>query len=324
MVKKSYRVGIDIGGTKILAGIVNSKNKVVASQKARTVTEEGERYFLNTVTELVKRACEDASISLAEIEAIGIGCPGVIRAQDDTVVLAPNMPFLNNYPLGKRLAKEFGGVPVMVENDVNMGLYGEYCFGAAAGYKYVTGFFLGTGIGGALILDGKIYRGANGAAGEFGHIFLDPLGPECGCGNRGCLEAMVGRLAVSAEAAVTASRGHSKNLVEKTGTDIRDIKSGAMAKAIAAGDKPVRDLIRFKSELLGIAMANVVNILDPELIILGGGMVEAMGALIVPQAEKSMREHALPALGAKVRVAQAKLGDMAAVLGAAKMSADRR
>ncbi len=323
MVKKNYRVGIDIGGTKILAGVINSKNKVVASEKARTVTEDGERYFLNTITELVRRALEDAHISLSEVEVIGAGCPGIIRAEDNTVVSSANMPFLNNYPLGKRLEKEFG-VSTMVENDVNMGLYGEYCFGAAAGHKYVAGFFLGTGIGGALILDGKLYRGFTGAAGEFGHIFIDPLGPSCGCGNRGCLESMVGRLAISAEASAMACRGQAKNLTDKTGTDVRDIKSGALAKAVISGDKELRELIKFKAGLLGIAMGNVVNIIDPELIILGGGMMEAMGDLLLPQAEKVMREHAMPALGEKVQVAKAKLGDLAAVLGAAKMAADRR
>ncbi|MFA5161757.1 MAG: ROK family protein [Elusimicrobiales bacterium] len=320
--KKTYRVGIDIGGTKILAGVVDARDNLLASAKAKTMAEEGERYLINTITGLVARVLEEGHVRREAVSAIGVGCPGLINIAKNSVIFAPNIPFLSDYPLGRRLERELN-VPCIVENDVNMGLYGEYRFGAAAGCSHAAGFFLGTGIGGALILDGKLYRGARGAAGEFGHIFVDPLGPLCGCGNRGCLEASAGRLSLSAEAAVMAARGQAKSLLARTGTDVRAIKSGALAKAAASGDRDVRELVKLKAAMIGIAMANVLHITDPEIIVLGGGMMEAMGDIILPEAEKSMREHSLPSLRDKVKVVRAKLGDNAAVMGAAAMAAER-
>ena len=205
-----------------------------------------------------------------------------------------------------------------------MGLYGEQQFGAAAGCAHVAGFFLGTGVGGALILDGKLYRGSSGAAGELGHIFVDPLGPACGCGNRGCLEALAGRLALAGEAATLAARGGAPHLMNEAGADVRKLKSGALARAVAAGDRQLKDLVKRKAALVGLAMANIVNTLDPECIVLGGGLVEAMGEIIVPAAEESMRRHAMPDIASHVTVAPAKLGDMAIVMGAAQWVRDQR
>jgi glucokinase len=187
----------------------------------------------------------------------------------------------------------------------------------------VAGFFIGTGIGGALILDGKLYRGSSGAAGELGHIFIDPMGPGCGCGRRGCLEALAGRLALAGEAAMLAARGGAPRLLAETGADVKKLKSGALARAVEGGDKALKDLVRRKAALVGIAMANVVNTLDPEMVVLGGGLMEALGDVIVPAAEESMRRHAMPDIVAHVKVAAAKLGDLAVLMGAAKWAWDR-
>lgn len=317
-----YKIGVDVGGTKMLAGVLSPAGKVISSLKAKTVVEEGEQYFMDTLAELIRRALEEAKLTTADIDGIGIGSPGIIDAEKNFIISSPNIPFLSGFPLGKRVQKYFP-VKVAVENDVNTGLYGEWQCGAAKGYKHVAGFFLGTGIGGALILDGKLYRGANGAAGEFGHICIEPGGPACGCGKNGCLEAISGRLAVAASAAAIASRGHASNLLAKAGTDIRNIKSGAMAKAIKAGDTKILELVQQRSRKLGQAMGMIVNALNPELIVLGGGMVEALGDIIVPEAEKAMHDHTVPALAGTVKVVPATLGDYAIVIGAAKMVADR-
>ena len=318
---KKFLVGLDIGGTKTLAAVVDSKNRIVSSLKARTPADKGEEYFLSAAAELVKNAAAEADVSLSQIAAVGVGCPGLVRVEDNSVIVCANMPFLNGCQLGKKLSRKLRA-RVVVENDVNMGLYGEFHFGAAKGAKNAAGFFLGTGIGGALILNGSLYRGSTGGAGELGHLFIDPLGPACGCGNRGCLEALCGRIAIAAEAAAFAAKGHARGLLSKAGTDIRNIKSGALAKA-AATDKSIKDLIRFKAELLGIAMGTVVNVLNPELIVLGGGVVEAMPALFVTEAGKSMKKHSMPVLSANVKVVSAKLGDFAVALGSAKMARDR-
>ncbi|MFA6003731.1 MAG: ROK family protein [Elusimicrobiota bacterium] len=321
MAKDKVVVGIDLGATKMLVGAMRG-GRVLATVKAKTDPAGGEKLFLSTIASAVKQALGEAGISLKQLAAVGAGCPGVIDYRKDRVICSANIPFIRDYPLARKLSRLFR-VPAAVENDANMGLYGEQQFGAAAGLRHVAGFFLGTGIGGALILDGRLYRGSSGAAGELGHIFLDPLGPICGCGNRGCLEALAGRLALAGEAAVLAARGGAPKLMADVGADLKRIKSGALARAVRS-DHELRDLVRRKAALVGIAMANITNTLDPELIVLGGGLVEAMPGLIVPAAEQSMRRHAMPDIARHVKVVAAELGDLAILMGAAKWALDQK
>ena len=323
MAKKNRAVvGIDLGATKMLVGVLQGR-KVLATVKARTDPAGGEKEFFATIAATVAKALDEAGLKPRQLAAVGAGCPGVLDYRSGRIVFSANIPFIKDYPLARKLQKLFK-VPAAVENDANMGLYGEQQFGAAAGCAHVVGFFLGTGIGGSLILDGKLYRGSSGAAGELGHIFVDPLGPACGCGNRGCLEALAGRLALAGEAAALAARGGAPRLLNEAGADVRKFKSGALARAVEAGDRQLKELVRRKAALVGIAMADIVNTLDPECIVLGGGLVEAMGELIVPAAEESMRRHAMPDIAAHVTVAPAKLGDMAIVMGAAQWARDQR
>ena len=322
MAKKDKAVvGIDLGGTKMLVGVVKG-SKVLATVKAKTDPAGGEREFFATIAATVAKALEEAGVRPGRLAAVGAGCPGVLDTRSDRIVSSANIPFIKDYPLARKLEKLLK-VPAAVENDANMGLFGEQRFGAASGCDHAAGFFLGTGIGGALILDGKLYRGSSGAAGELGHIFVDPMGPACGCGNRGCLEALAGRLALAGEAAALAARGGAPHLMKEAGADVRKLKSGALARAVEAGDRQLRDLVKRKAALVGLAMANVVNTLDPEVIVLGGGLVEAMGELIVPAAEESMRRHAMPDIAEHVTVAPAKLGDLAIVMGAAQWARER-
>jgi len=315
-------VGLDLGATKMLVGVLKGR-RVLSMVKAKTDPAGGERRFLSTISGAVRQALAEAGVKPGQLAGVGAGCPGIMDCRKDRIVSSANIPFLKDYPLARKLKKLFS-VPAAVENDANMGLYGEQHFGAAAGYAHVAGFFLGTGIGGALILDGRLYRGSSGAAGELGHIFIDPLGPACGCGSRGCLEALAGRLALAAEAAVLASRGGAPKLMAAAGADLRKLKSGALARALKAGDEALRELVRRKAELVGIAMANVVNTLNPELIVLGGGMVEALGDVVVRAAEESMRRHAMPDIVRRVKVAPARLGDRAVLMGAAQWVRDQR
>ena len=320
--KKKYWMGIDLGGTKMLAGVFKKDFKLIGTVKAKVQPAEGEKVFLKTLKETVLRVLDENKISLSQVAGIGAGCPGIMDTEKGRVEVSPNIPFLKNYPLAKTLSKMLGGVPVVLSNDVNAGLYGEQQFGAAHGHQNVVGIFLGTGIGGALIFGGKLYEGSGGGAGEIGHMQMEPNGPQCGCGQRGCLEALAGRVAIAAEAAVLASKQKSPHLFSAVGTDISKIKSGVLAKAIAAGDKALLQLIEQKSKLLGIAMANLVNVLNPELIVLGGGLIEALSGVILPASEKSMRHQAMPDLAKDVKVAAAKLGDHAIIQGAAKMALD--
>lgn len=319
--KLDYSIGIDIGGTKILVALLNARFRVVSEIKLKTKPEKGEKAFLEAISYAVYQVLKEGDIGRKKVSGIGIGCPGFIDPVKGTIAASPNIPFLKNYPLARKVS-EVTGLPVSLGNDVQTGLYGEHQLGAARGVDNVLGIFMGTGIGGALILNGQLYRGGSGSAGEVGHITVDPWGPTCGCGRRGCLEALAGRLAISSEAAIAVARQKAPNLATKVGSDLREIKSGSLAKAISEGDKAIAEIIRQKARLVGATMANLLCVLNPEMVVLGGGVVEAMPGLILREAESSMREQAPLGLSQRVRVVIAKLGDHSIVMGAAKRAFD--
>lgn len=320
---KGFTIGIDLGGTKMLTVLLDKKNRVRAEVKVKTRVDKGKKYFIDAILESVREVLRDGRVTLKEIKALGIGCPGIIDVRTGTVAYSPNIPFLKNFSLGGSIKKALG-VTVALENDVNAGLYGEYCFGAAKKACHAVGIFLGTGIGGALIFDGKLYRGATGAAGEVGHMAMASDGPLCGCGKQGCFEALASRSSVAAEAALLAGRQQAPHLFDEAGTDLAKIKSGLLAKALKEGDSAIKDLIVRKSTTVGRMMANLVNLLSPDTIVLGGGLVEAMPERIVKAASEAMHEFAMPQLAAHVQVLPAELGDYAIVMGAAELAREKR
>jgi glucokinase len=320
--KKQYVIGFDLGGTKILATLFDRRFRLVTEIKTRSKPQKGEKHFLNTLAECYETLLQQGRVHRSEIVGIGMGCPGLIDEKKGVVLASPNIAFMKNFRLADKIQK-VTRLPVVLGNDVNIGLFGEHQFGAAKGYSQVVGIFIGTGIGGALIIDGRLYAGATGGAGEIGHMAVDPLGPLCGCGRRGCFEALCSRLAIATEAATLAARQQAPRLFDIAGTDILDIKSGQLAQAIRRGDKAVAELIRRKSQTIGLVMGNVVNLLNPELIVLGGGLVEAMPHLILKEATQAMQNQAMPGLARQVKVATARLGDRAIVMGAAKRAWDK-
>jgi len=316
-----YTLGIDIGGTKILAVLLDERFRVVASVKLKTKPEKGETFFLTSIDEAIEHLLQEAGLHTKAVIGVGIGCPGFINPKTGVVIASANIPFLKNYPLAAQIQRRLK-LKAVVGNDVQTGLYGEHQLGAARGRQHVIGIFLGTGIGGSLILNGQTYTGYSGAAGEVGHVLFDAHGPLCGCGKKGCVEAFAGRLAIASEAAVAAARNRAPYLASQNGTDVRLLKSGMLAKA-AAADRVIADIVRAKARIVGTLMANLVNILNPEMVVLGGGLVEAMPRLIVPEAERAMRELAIGASARYVKVTAAKLGDYSVAIGAAKRAWDR-
>ncbi len=318
--KKKFWIGIDLGGTKLLTAVLDQRFRVVASVKNKVDASKGPKKFLEDLEDSIREALKESRVQKSKIGGIGIGAPGIMDRKKGEIVFCPNIPFLNGFRLGNVLQKKFG-VHAVLENDANTGLYGESELGAARGYKDVIGIFVGTGVGGGILIDGKIYSGVSGSAGEIGHMVLDPSGPSCGCGQRGCLEAYTGRLAMAGEAAVLASRGQAKRLYREAGTEVSKIKSGVLAKAVFSGDKKIEKMIKERAGRLGMAMAGLANFMSPELFVLGGGVVEAM-PFIVKEAEKSMRHFVMPKIGAHIRVVPAQLGDHAIIKGAARLAAD--
>ena len=311
------RVGFDLGGTKMLAAVVVDDGTIVAKNKNKTEGADNETVYRN-VLDTVEGALEKASIKRKDVETIGIAVPGPIDSQRGVVLQTPNVA-LTDFPLAGRLADDVG-CTVYLENDVNAGLWGEYVAGAAKGYAHVVGIFPGTGIGGALILDGRLYRGKGGRAGEVGHITVQSDGRRCGCGNHGCLETVASKTAIARDLALLAMNGQSPTLAEAGATDITLIKSGLIKKALDAGDPGVEDVVDQAARFLGIGMAAMVNTFDPELVLLGGGLVEKLGSRFTNPAEATMRERSMASLVAEVTVAEASLGDDAVFLGAADLA----
>lgn len=314
------RIGFDLGGTKMLAGVIDDNGTVIAREKTPT-NVVGNEAVLAAIIDTTRAALADAGIDSGAVEAMGIAVPGPIDAKLGIVFQTPNVG-ITEMALGDLLRQEFG-FSVLLENDVNAGLWGEYVAGAAAGFSQVIGIFPGTGIGGGLILDGHLYRGKNGGAGEIGHITVQSDGRRCGCGNHGCLETVASKTAIARDLAILAMNGQSPVLVAAEATDIRKIKSGLIAKALKANDPGVADIIDQAAEFLGIGMATAVNLFDPELIVLGGGLIEKLGDRIIPIAEKTMRTRAMPRLVEGVKVCSAALGDDAVIIGAADLAGER-
>lgn len=314
-------VGFDLGGTKMLSAIAMPDNSLVGRTKKRTASDHDAEEIVKRICKSIDKSLADANLKKTDIGAIGIGCPGPVDLEKGRLQQTPNMA-LGGFPLRKTLESEFG-VPVVLENDVNAGTYGEFCFGAAKGFRHVVGIFPGTGIGGGLVLNGQLYHGAHGGAGEIGHMIINVGGALCGCGQYGCLEAHASRLSLSRDAAALAFRGQAPSVESQAGTDLAQMRSKVLREAIDDGDKAVITLVRRAAEFLGIGMANVVNILNPEIIVLGGGLVEALPAdCYLKVAERSMRQHAMPLMGKRTKVAAATLGDDAVVLGAAQLARD--
>jgi glucokinase len=308
-----YTIGFDLGATKMLCLVLDGNYKIAARLKRRTSGQGDSEKVFSNILHCVEDCLEAAKIPRTEIRAAGFGVPGPIDFENGIVLDTPNIG-LKNFPLRKLAEKEFG-FPVLVENDVNAGTYAEVKRGAAAGLKHVIGLFPGTGLGAGLILDGKIYRGAAGGAGEIGHMIVQIDGPLCGCGGYGCLEALVSRTAIVKDVVQLAATGRAQTVFKKAGVDFLRVKSGVLAKAVEEGDAAVVKVIERAAWNLGIGMSNCVNIFNPEAIVLGGGLVEKFGAEYLKIAEESMRKHALPGLSAGVKVLIAKNGDDVVGLG---------
>jgi glucokinase len=312
-------IGIDIGGTKILFALFDEKFRIVKEIKAKTPPEKEFDGVLFEAARKLSRKAEKESMTLL---GVGVGCSGTVDRAKGTVRESLNIPFLKGYPLVKKLSKATGAA-VFLGNDAQLGLYGEHQLGAAVGLSHVIGVFFGTGIGGAAVIDGKLHLGASGAAGEIGHFLISPLGHLTGSERKGTLDDVVSKSAIAGEAAALAARNEAPRLRELAGADVREIGSGALAKAIAKGDKKVEEMLRSRVHMAGVALSNLVDFLNPQMVVLGGGLVEAMPALFASEIEKSLRDHTVAPVRRAVRVAVAKLDGHSVTAGAAKMAQDR-
>lgn len=308
-------VGFDLGGTKMMATVFDSDFKTLGRERKKTKGHEGVDAGIARICDVIDAALTQAQMASTQLGGIGIGCPGPLDLDRGILLNAPNLGW-KDVPIADLLEKRFG-CPVVIANDVDAGVFGEYRFGAGKSARCVVGVFPGTGIGGGCVYEGRILRGRRSSCMEIGHLPVLPNGHLCGCGRRGCLEAEASRLAIAGAAAQAACRGEAPHLLAATDADIWKIRSSAIAASIKAGDKSVERIVRKAATLIGTAVAAVVNLLAPDKVVLGGGLVEAMPKLMVETIEQAARKRVFPAFEKCFDVVAAELGDDAGVLGAA-------
>lgn len=318
----SPMVGVDLGGTKILVGVVDRENKILSRAKRSTPAKTGGEAILREIASGVEEAIAEAGITVEEIGGVGVGSPGPLDSERGVILFSANMA-VRDFPLGPDLAR-FLGRPVLVENDVRVGGYGEFRLGAGKGHKNLLAAFVGTGIGGCVIINGEVVRGLTGNAGEIGHIVIKANGPRCGCGRRGCLEAMASRTAMTRRIRKAISKGQPSSLEGQLGSkSATKLKSRELASAYQLRDPVVVKEVQRAAHYLGLGLGSLVNVLSPEMVIVGGGVAEAIGEPYLEIVRVSAHETILADPENKTQIVLAALGDDAGILGGALLAREK-
>jgi glucokinase len=317
--KADYILGVDLGGTKILAGVFTHSLESLSTAKVSTKPQRGVEAVVERIARCVQDAVDEADLTLKQVAGIGIGAPGAVDFATGTVIFAPNLEGWKEVPLKKVLEKQLG-VPVFVENDCNISALGVYVTELKSKPRHMVGIFVGTGIGSGLILNGELFSGAGHTAGEIGHMVLEVNGPKCGCGNKGCFEALASRTAIFQQIKAGIKDGQKTVLTDLLGNDLDDLRSGDLRKAIRRGDKFVDRVVEGAAEYIGIATANLVNILNPEVIVLGGGVIEALADEMMGVIVETAQDYAMAGSMRGVEIVASRLGDNAGITGGAVLA----
>lgn len=316
----SYILGLDLGGTKVSAAVFNGKGQILNRARAKSRAWRDQEEVFDTIVQVGHKALERSKVSVKKIAAVGIGSPGPLDPDTGYIIESANLSF-KNFPLGPRLSEEFK-CPAVIDNDVNVGTYGEFKAGAASDAKDALGIFVGTGIGGGIIINGKLYHGFSKNAGEVGHIVIKADGPRCGCGRRGCMEALASRVAITRDIRKAVKQGQKTQLAKIAEKKNEIIPSNALKRAYREGDKVAVSVLDNAARYIGIGIGSLVNVLGPEVVVLGGGVVEAMGDDFIERIERTARKIAFDFAIKDVRFVRAELGDDAGMVGAAMLARD--
>ncbi len=307
-------IGIDIGGTKVLGGVVDSTGNIIDS--ARRVTPvAGGKELITTIIEVIKEFK-----SKHEIAGVGISIAALISADQGTVVGAPNIANLSKLNFVAELKKEFN-IPIIAENDANAAMWAEYKFGAARGFNPVMFFIIGTGMGGGLVIDDKLFRGANGIGAEFGHMIVQQNGVLCGCGTKGCIEQYASGSALMryAKEGITANPAKGKVILDLAGGSVTGLTGAILTKAALAGDELAIAAFKQQADWLGSACASFALILNPAAIVIGGGVVDAGELFLAPVREAMNRYMPFAGTHTPPKIIAAKFGNDAGLIGAADL-----
>jgi len=301
-----------------MAAVIDGDGQVMSRARAKTKAWRDDEGVFQTIAQTGRLAVEQAGIESSRLRAVGIGAPGPLDPDTGYIIESSNMKF-KNFPLGPRLAEAFK-CPAIVDNDVNAGAYGEFRRGAARGASEVLSMFIGTGIGGGLIINGALYHGASKNAGEVGHIVVKAGGPRCGCGARGCLEAIASRTAMTRDIRRCIERGEKTVVRDLLKKDTDSLSGNDLRKAYDAGDELVIKTLHRAAKFIGIGIGSLVNVLAPEIVVLGGGVIEAMTDDFIERIDRSTRRVAVDFATKDLKIVRAELGDDAGVIGAAMLA----
>ncbi|MCX7919577.1 MAG: ROK family protein [bacterium] len=315
--KAKYLIGVDLGGTTIITVVTDINGKVIASVKCLSEVKQGVDAVVNRIVDTIYATVAKAKIQINQIIAIGVGAPGPLSTKTGVIIDAPNLDGWVNVPLRDMVKKAFRNtIPVFLDNDANAAAYGEFWVGAGKKVSNLIMLTLGTGIGGGIIIDKKLYRGPDDTAGELGHISVFPNGPVCNCGNHGCLEAIASATGMVNRAVDALRLGRKSILRELAENDLNKVTAKMIYDAVLKGDTLAKDIMRETGRYIGIAAASLVNIFNPEMIVFSGGMINAGEYLFNPIREE-VKKRAFPQPAKRVKILPAKLGEYAGAIGAA-------
>jgi len=311
---KKLTIGVDIGGTKMVAGLVSEQGEILERKKVPTPLDSDPQMIFDQLVELLKELTASKSFNPKLLDGIGLGVPGIVDKDQKTILATPNIR-LAHFPLVEKLRRQYS-VDVIAGNDVNLGLLGEKWWGCGQKASDLVGLFPGTGVGGAIIIDGKLMIGVNGAAGELGHMIMDPNGPLCSCGNKGCLEALAGRWAIERDIREAVAKGKKTVITQMTEGNLDRIKSKMLKEALKKNDELVVHIMTNVAETLGKACISLNHIFNPQMIVFGGGVTEACGWFMLPIITKHVKDDPFFKNFNKCAIVESQLGDDAVMLGA--------
>jgi N-acetylglucosamine repressor len=317
-----YLMGVDVGITKVIALITDLHGGVLSKTRLEVDVQAGKEHILSRVREAAERTLAAVGDRVRKkVSAMGVAVPGLVDIEKNISVFAPNLPDWKSVPIGEILTKEFT-LPVFVENDARAMALGETRYGAAVGYDNILCLNVGHGIGSGIIVNGEVYRGKAWAAGEIGHSTIITSGPLCHCGNRGCLEVMAGGHAIAASAIRVISTGVKTAMRDLIGGDITRITAKVVSDAAQAGDAAAGDLLREAGTYIGIGLANAVNLLAPEVIVIGGG-VALSGEILFAEIRKTVKARAFTTMVSDPPIVPSVLGENASGIGVCALALGR-
>lgn len=310
--EKNYVIGIDLGGTKISGALATLDGKLLSTYTIPTKAEEGEEAIIGRLIEVIEKVISDSGKTAGEVKAIGIGSPGPLDTKKGIIITTPNLPF-KNFNIVQPVVEKFG-INTYLDNDANVATIGEFMFGVGRGSENMIFVTVSTGVGGGAVLNGKVYRGNTSNALEIGHMTLLEDGPQCGCGNFGCLEALSSGTAIAKRAKEAIATG-----VETSLRQYENLTSYEVFKEAENGDKVSKDILDRALTFLGIGIANIITTFDSEIVAIGGGVSKA-GEIVFDKVKEVVKKRCFTTLSENTKILPAELGTDAGVIGAVALA----